>query len=604
MLINTKGQGAMEFLVTYGWAFLIVLIMIGALSHFGVFGSFNSEKCVSSPEFECYDYAVSSSSQVFRFKNNLDESIKLSNASVTIKGDEGTKINCYVPSESIESGQLFDVSCEDNLTGDKNANLDIDFNYYSATSSASYSKPHSVEVSGRVENNGIETSEITQESYNDFRSDSVSSCGASFEENTVYFLNKSISSSGSCFVIDKRGASLDCKGYSIEGDGSGAAIVVSADDVSVKNCVINNYDKGIVLEAGVSDISLIQNDVETPETTSAKGIYAYGSSNSKIGPVTIKSNSVHGGGNAVFMYYVKDITMSDNSFNVDSDSNSINYVVYISMIEDSSISNNNVVRTGTEYPGQEGYVAGFRLALVSDSSVSSNTVTTSKGSALWFSGGSNLVLSGNTGTTTGTYVAMALLSDCSGCTISSNTFAGTPGLGAQIGGNIGGSTFTNNNWKGNIIGGVVFYGGGSNPSTATFSGNTFEGVASPDANIPGLFSYATYPIQNIVFSGNTFISGDDYAISLNSQSNNNKFYENIIKGPKWVNNGNSGNLFDYNGHGNKYRLSDGTLASSVLTFVDDDSDGWADSGASVPLSSTTASAYWTGSGSDSHPFMN
>jgi len=210
-------------------------------------------------------------------------------------------------------------------------------------------------------------------------------------------------------------------------------------------------------------------------------------------------------------------------------------------------------------------------------------------------------LSGNSGTTTGTYVAMALLSDCTGCTISSNTFVGNPGLGAQIGGNIAGTTFTGNSWRGSILGGVVFYGGMNNPSTATFSGNTFEGVGT---DVPALFSYATYPIQYINFAGNTFMASSNYVISLNAQSNTNKFYENIIKGPKWVNNGNSGNLFEYNGHGNKYRLVNGAFASTVLNFVDGNADGWADSGTNVPVSSDAASAYWTGSGSESHPFMN
>jgi len=31
-----KGQGALEFLMTYGWAFLVILIMIAALTYFGV----------------------------------------------------------------------------------------------------------------------------------------------------------------------------------------------------------------------------------------------------------------------------------------------------------------------------------------------------------------------------------------------------------------------------------------------------------------------------------------------------------------------------------------------------------------------------------------
>lgn len=34
--MNRKGQAAMEFLMTYGWAILVVLIAIGALSYFGV----------------------------------------------------------------------------------------------------------------------------------------------------------------------------------------------------------------------------------------------------------------------------------------------------------------------------------------------------------------------------------------------------------------------------------------------------------------------------------------------------------------------------------------------------------------------------------------
>ena len=31
-----KAQAALEFLTTYGWAFIVILIMIGALAYFGV----------------------------------------------------------------------------------------------------------------------------------------------------------------------------------------------------------------------------------------------------------------------------------------------------------------------------------------------------------------------------------------------------------------------------------------------------------------------------------------------------------------------------------------------------------------------------------------
>ncbi len=35
-MFRKKGQAALEFLTTYGWAFLVILVMIGALSYFGV----------------------------------------------------------------------------------------------------------------------------------------------------------------------------------------------------------------------------------------------------------------------------------------------------------------------------------------------------------------------------------------------------------------------------------------------------------------------------------------------------------------------------------------------------------------------------------------
>ncbi|MBI3036442.1 hypothetical protein HYY73_01620 [Candidatus Woesearchaeota archaeon] len=46
-LKSMKGQAAMEFLMTYGWAILVVLVVIGALSYFGVLSpsTLLPEKC-------------------------------------------------------------------------------------------------------------------------------------------------------------------------------------------------------------------------------------------------------------------------------------------------------------------------------------------------------------------------------------------------------------------------------------------------------------------------------------------------------------------------------------------------------------------------------
>lgn len=56
--MNKKGQAAMEFLMTYGWAILVVLIAIGALAYFGVLnpGKYLPSSCTISNQFGCQEF--------------------------------------------------------------------------------------------------------------------------------------------------------------------------------------------------------------------------------------------------------------------------------------------------------------------------------------------------------------------------------------------------------------------------------------------------------------------------------------------------------------------------------------------------------------------
>ncbi len=56
-----RGQAAMEFLITYGWAILAVLISIAALTYFGVLNPsrFLPESCILFPGLACNDVVVS-----------------------------------------------------------------------------------------------------------------------------------------------------------------------------------------------------------------------------------------------------------------------------------------------------------------------------------------------------------------------------------------------------------------------------------------------------------------------------------------------------------------------------------------------------------------
>jgi hypothetical protein len=57
-----KAQAAMEFLMTYGWAILVVLAAIGALAYFGVLspGNLLPEKCEFPSGLTCTETAATS----------------------------------------------------------------------------------------------------------------------------------------------------------------------------------------------------------------------------------------------------------------------------------------------------------------------------------------------------------------------------------------------------------------------------------------------------------------------------------------------------------------------------------------------------------------
>jgi len=62
MRFNRKAQAAMEFLMTYGWAILVVLVVIGALVYMGVLNpmAMVPEKCTAPSGFICNSVSMNS----------------------------------------------------------------------------------------------------------------------------------------------------------------------------------------------------------------------------------------------------------------------------------------------------------------------------------------------------------------------------------------------------------------------------------------------------------------------------------------------------------------------------------------------------------------
>jgi hypothetical protein len=72
-----KGQAAMEFLMTYGWAILVVLVAIGALAYFGVLnpGRFLPSSCTVAPGIGCDDFKVSAATVQLVLRNGLGDDL-------------------------------------------------------------------------------------------------------------------------------------------------------------------------------------------------------------------------------------------------------------------------------------------------------------------------------------------------------------------------------------------------------------------------------------------------------------------------------------------------------------------------------------------------
>lgn len=129
-----KAQAAMEFLMTYGWAILVVLVAIGALAYFGVLSpeKFLPEKCViaSGSGLFCADFAADDTPRIqLQLHNILDRQVDFAAESISVKFANGAK-TCTgpvgitsIPADntttiSIATGGTCTIAAGDKIKGD------------------------------------------------------------------------------------------------------------------------------------------------------------------------------------------------------------------------------------------------------------------------------------------------------------------------------------------------------------------------------------------------------------------------------------------------------------------------------------------------------
>jgi len=124
-----KAQSSIEFLMTYGWVILIVIIAIGTITYSGVLKSENflQDKCLISfgSGLFCEDFTATTGSVVVRLKNVGTEEVSISSITTDKPSCVTSESGVILPDESSD----IILSCEENLEqGEKiKSNVNIDY---------------------------------------------------------------------------------------------------------------------------------------------------------------------------------------------------------------------------------------------------------------------------------------------------------------------------------------------------------------------------------------------------------------------------------------------------------------------------------------------
>ena len=110
-----KSQASLEFLTTYAWALLSILVTLAALYYFGVFdfSKYLPEKCIFTSQLECLAFVMNEDNIRIKLVNNLGETITVEEMTVTDNSESPLSCTVRPTKTGWLSGDEWDLS----LTG-------------------------------------------------------------------------------------------------------------------------------------------------------------------------------------------------------------------------------------------------------------------------------------------------------------------------------------------------------------------------------------------------------------------------------------------------------------------------------------------------------
>ena len=164
--MSRRAQASLEFLTTYGWAFLVILIMMSALAYFGVLNPSKllPDRCNFGAEISCNKNTmivsnVADNTLTMRLTNNFGVGVVVTAARVVTDipalagGDDisGNEDDCI---EKVNGGVISAFNCESdstitfsadctggtNLVNKEKIKFNVEIDYYPASAGVGYAK--------------------------------------------------------------------------------------------------------------------------------------------------------------------------------------------------------------------------------------------------------------------------------------------------------------------------------------------------------------------------------------------------------------------------------------------------------------------------------
>ena len=146
-MINKKSQAALEFIMTYGWAILVVLVAIGALAYFGVLNPdrFLPSKCTLQAGIACIDHKATSNSLTVVAQNSLGYDVTITE----LKAQQCTARTGL--SDALPNGQQYTANLVCSPTSSTKYNGQFNITYTTPTETGGLTHTNVGQITTRIE---------------------------------------------------------------------------------------------------------------------------------------------------------------------------------------------------------------------------------------------------------------------------------------------------------------------------------------------------------------------------------------------------------------------------------------------------------------------